>query len=961
MTRNASQAVPVIESLEARILLCGDTPWPEPGEDDPPFIQDGGGSAPVPAAPLPSSFSLVPDYVTPVKDQGTGYTCWAFAALGSLESTILKAGGPEEDFSENNLQHWHGFTSPHGGSTLGGTPQIAEAYLGRGAGPVNETDDPYPTAKPETNPDCPPAYYVGEMLRLSGAEQIKAVLMDTGAVISGMYFGATEQERAHFFDDETDTYYYHYHLSNPDYAWERPVMNRPNHGITIVGWDDSMETGAATDGAWLVKNSWGTDWGDSGYFWWSYADPYGANGEKPECFAGAIPAGPYDQPYFWDEFGSVDVGPWSQAFNAFEASSDQNLEAAGFYTQAPGADYTVSVYDTFSGGQLSNLLATESGTAGYAGWHTVEFETPVALTQGNDFYVCVQITDHGGLNPMAFDAKRSTNSATALPGQSYYFDGVAWVDLQDYEFNPASSYDGTANFCIKALATNECPPGATIAPVDPDLRSAPVSDMSITFDEAVEDFDLSDLVLTRDGASIDLQNASITMAPNHRDFTLSGLSSLTAKAGQYTLTLAASGSDVTDRAGNALAADAAESWAMNTIFGTTGDDTLTLKNSNGLLEVTVNQDAAYTLDPENLALLYIKGLAGNDTLTLDLTDGTPDLPTGGVDFDAGESGVDILAIVGSSGADTATLSATQATVNNRTITYSNVEKHSLSLSGGDDTLTVQSGCDVTFITSLNLASLTLQQDSSATLAWTEPCGISNFIRTKALSIAEDESGNPTARLDLTTNNLILDYTGNSPLADVAHWVKAGYNAANSGYWDGYGITSSTAAEDASQLTALGVMDNADALLGGKTLFEGETVDATSVLVKYTYWGDANFDGTVTYDDYDIIDYYYWFQPPANQAGWWTGDFDMDTNVDSDDYDLIDYAYWFQGDPLEPGGESLMAGGGDSMMAGESDSVLSDSPASYAYDNPALHDWIRQQLGWEREGVGLPPTRPQDRL
>ncbi|MBE3134831.1 MAG: hypothetical protein IMZ55_15295, partial [Acidobacteria bacterium] len=99
----------------------------------------------------------------------------------------------------------------------------------------------------------------------------------------------------------------------------------------------------------------------------------------------------------------------------------------------------------------------------------------------------------------------------------------------------------------------------------------------------------------------------------------------------------------------------------------------------------------------------------------------------------------------------------------------------------------------------------------------------------------------TGAIDLAVAALVVDYEGPSPLADVAAWVRSGLNA-GAGYWDGLGIASSAAAGDPDHLTALGVLDNTDAKVGGKTTFAGEAVDETCVLVKYTWWGDANLDG-----------------------------------------------------------------------------------------------------------------------
>ncbi|MBE3135123.1 MAG: hypothetical protein IMZ55_16780, partial [Acidobacteria bacterium] len=143
-------------------------------------------------------------------------------------------------------------------------------------------------------------------------------------------------------------------------------------------------------------------------------------------------------------------------------------------------------------------------------------------------------------------------------------------------------------------------------------------------------------------------------------------------------------------------------------------------------------------------------------------------------------------------------------------------------------------------------------------------------------------------LDLTTGNLVVDYDGDSPMAAIADMVASGFSG---GTWDGTGIRSSDAAADAAGLTAVGILDNADPRYGGRSALEGKPVDATAVLVKYTWAGDANLDGVVDANDYDVIDKNYLFEPtPA--LPWMTGDFTYDGVIDANDYDRIDKAYLF---------------------------------------------------------------------
>jgi hypothetical protein len=153
-----------------------------------------------------------------------------------------------------------------------------------------------------------------------------------------------------------------------------------------------------------------------------------------------------------------------------------------------------------------------------------------------------------------------------------------------------------------------------------------------------------------------------------------------------------------------------------------------------------------------------------------------------------------------------------------------------------------------------------------------------------------------ATLDLANNSLVIDYSGASPADMVRQYLLSGRSA---GSWTGStGIISSAAAADAQQRTAIGLVE-ASALLGlsgaATATWSGQTVDATSLLLKYTWYGDANLDGKVDADDYALIDR----GMAAGLTGWLNGDFNYDGVVNTADYVLIDRAYALQSGTLAP--------------------------------------------------------------
>ncbi|MGH7177476.1 MAG: hypothetical protein ACREJC_08865, partial [Tepidisphaeraceae bacterium] len=158
----------------------------------------------------------------------------------------------------------------------------------------------------------------------------------------------------------------------------------------------------------------------------------------------------------------------------------------------------------------------------------------------------------------------------------------------------------------------------------------------------------------------------------------------------------------------------------------------------------------------------------------------------------------------------------------------------------------------------------------------------NVMRTALLSI----SG--TGILDLQDNDMILDYTAGSPLSTVESLIASGRNF---GAWDGPGITSTVALNDADSNTTLGTLEGSDyiAVSGGST-FDAQTIDSTTVVVKYTYYGDSDFSGNVTLDDYANTDGGFLL----SSTGWLNGDFDgSGGSPDLDDYSLIDGAFLTQ--------------------------------------------------------------------
>jgi hypothetical protein len=175
--------------------------------------------------------------------------------------------------------------------------------------------------------------------------------------------------------------------------------------------------------------------------------------------------------------------------------------------------------------------------------------------------------------------------------------------------------------------------------------------------------------------------------------------------------------------------------------------------------------------------------------------------------------------------------------------------------------------------------------AGATLTVTTPAQHSD--RAVLVASAANLSINPNGKLDLGGNDMIVHSGTIAPLTNLASitgLLTTGYSA---GQWNGEGIASTAAHNNASHLTALGALLNTNGSSGPLySTFDGVSALSTDVLIKYTYNGDANLDGAINGDDYALVDNGY----NAQLADWENGDFNYGPSINASDYTMLDNAY-----------------------------------------------------------------------
>ena len=435
------------------------------------------------AAAYPSTYKTanLPD----VRDQGSYGVCWAFSTISLIETNLIKNNlvSNDIDLSELHLVNYtyNCVNDPLGGlegdinkfdtsygsvMQYGGNVEMAANSLLDWEGAVNEDVVPYTieyVRQVENNQlDDSLAYgkdvaHVQNFYRVNttSKEDVKKAVMDYGAVSISYWSDQSSDWSTKYYNSLTAAYYC-------------PEGRTTNHAVNIVGWDDdyssdNFATKPEGNGAWIVRNSWGSEYGKDGYFYLSYYDKsiysvgYTLEAELSDN---------YNNNYQYDGamlYGYMGYGGSNKYSNIFEAKANlggsENIKAVSFMTgSSTNLNYTVSVYTNLSDDtnpESGTLAAQKSGVTTYDGMYTVVLDSSVNINEGKKFSVVVEVNSNSGKTAyLAYERSMQSGKAgywcTASVKANQSFINSPYNGWNDFS---NKSYGG--NFIIKAFTDNE--------------------------------------------------------------------------------------------------------------------------------------------------------------------------------------------------------------------------------------------------------------------------------------------------------------------------------------------------------------------------------------------------------------------------------------------------------------------------------------------------------------------------
>ncbi len=366
---------------------------------------------------LPEKFDLrTYGWVSPVKNQGFMGACWAFANMAALESALLRYANVSYSLSVNNVQNSMLKYSKYGSTSVVEGAGINEAitYLVDWMGIYPEEYDGYDElGKISSLFITPEDIHIQNVVVVPARKNVQDIISQLKEAL--IKYGAVAL--THNSDFNESIYY------NPvNSAQYYNGKNSGDHGVTLVGWDDNYsrnnfnpQNRPPGDGAWICKNSWGTEWGDNGYFYLSYYDNSYA---EEASIAYIINNDTYNRIYQLGIGG--DIGFYKNGkyyFNEFTADEDELIASVGTYFEDAGSEYEFGIIVN------GVLVYVQQGVSSFSGYETIKLNKYIQIKKNDTFKILFK-----NKAPIIMNCR-----IQILPDKSFVStdkDGETWIDLK---------------------------------------------------------------------------------------------------------------------------------------------------------------------------------------------------------------------------------------------------------------------------------------------------------------------------------------------------------------------------------------------------------------------------------------------------------------------------------------------------------------------------------------------------